>query len=343
MTAVKLKPYLLFFAAVLLSSGAWAAEPEKRPATTQFEIPPWFKASFLDLQEDAAAAARDGKRLLVYIGQDGCPYCRELMQNNFGQKDIADYTQKHFDVLAINMWGDSEVTDFAGNTLSEKELAEKLGVKYTPTLLFFNEQGDTVLRINGYFPPHQMRAALRYVGEKKEKELGFRAYYARLAPPKASGKLNSEPFFAQPPFDLRKRPDNKPLVVFFEQKQCETCDTLHKDVLRKPETQKQVRRLHAVQLDMWSDTPVVTPHGKQTTAREWAQELNVIYAPAAVFFDQEGKEVLRIEAMLKSFHVQSAMDYVASAAYIKQPNFQRYIDERAAALRAKGVKVDIWK
>ncbi|MBP6778474.1 MAG: hypothetical protein KA151_14620, partial [Piscinibacter sp.] len=51
------------------------------------DIPRWFSEGFLDMREEAAAAGREGKRLLVYFGQDGCPYCRELMQNNFSQRE----------------------------------------------------------------------------------------------------------------------------------------------------------------------------------------------------------------------------------------------------------------
>lgn len=326
----------------VLTVGANAAEIEKKPATTQFEIPAWFKSSFLDLKDDIATAAAGNKRLLVYIGQDGCPYCKELMQNNFAQKDIVEFTQKHFDVLALNMWGDSEVTDTAGKTMTEKELAEALQVKYTPTLLFFDEEGKVALRINGYFPPHQMRAALRYVAEKREKQEDFRAYYARVSPPAATGKLHAHPAFAKPPYDFSK-PSGKPLAVFFEQKQCSDCDRLHRDVMSRKETAAQLKRFKAVQLDMWADTPVVTPSGEKTTAREWAQQLKLAYAPSAVLFDSHGKEAIRVEALLKAFHVQSALEYVSSGAYRKQPNFQRYIDERASERRARGERIDIWK
>ena len=46
---------------------------------------------------------------------------------------------------------------------------------------------------------------------------------------------------------------------------------------------------------------------------------------------------------MKGFHVQSVLDYVASGAYKKQPNLQRFIRERADSLRERGVAVDIWK
>ena len=96
-----------------------------------------------------------------------------------------------------------------------------------------------------------------------------------------------------------------------------------------------------IQLDIWSQTPVTTPNGKVTTASEWAKTLDVKYAPSMVFFDTSGKEVFRIEAYLKSFHVQSILDYVSSAAYKEEPSFQRYIEARADHLREQGVKINI--
>ena len=117
---------------------------------------------------------------------------------------------------------------------------------------------------------------------------------------------------------------------------------MHSEILGDPETLKQIRRFHAIQLDRWSNMPVVTPAGRRTTARQWADELSIAYVPDVVVFDA-GKEVIRIEAFMKGFHVQSVLDYVASGAYNKQPSLQRFIRERADATRERGVAVDIWK
>ena len=57
------------------------------------------------------------------------------------------------DVVAVNMFGDREVTTRDGDTLTEKAFAAAMRVQFTPTLLFFNEQGEVVLRLNGYIPP----------------------------------------------------------------------------------------------------------------------------------------------------------------------------------------------
>ena len=130
--------------------------------------------------------------------------------------------------------------------------------------------------------------------------------------------------------------------MFFEQRDCDECRDLHRDVLADAETRRQLARFRAIQLDRWSSTPVITPGGESTTARQWADALGVGYVPAAVFFD-EGREAMRIEAMFKAFHVQSVMDYVASRAYRTQPSFQRFIQGRADGLREAGVGVDLWK
>lgn len=305
------------------------------------EKPAWFKNSFLDIREDVAEAAAGGKRVVLYFYQDGCPYCKKLLDTNFALREIEDKTRKHFDVIAINMWGDREVTDVNGNEVTEKTFAADLRVMYTPTMLFLNESGEVVLRINGYYPPHRFTAALDYVAGHAESRLSFRDYAKEQAPVAAQGKLHQEAGYLQEPYRLDQRNGDKPLAVFFEQLDCATCDELHLDILQREESRKQLARYDVALLDMWGRTPLTTPSGQATTAAAWARALNVQYAPTLVLFDPEGKEVFRAEAYLRSFHVQSVLDYVASGAYLEQPNFQRYLQARADALEAQGIHVDL--
>lgn len=310
------------------------------------EYPHWFKNSFLDLREDVAEATENNKRVLLFFYQDGCPYCKKLLEVNLAQKAIADKMQQHLEVIAMNLWGDREVTDFNGNVMKEKQFAAKMKVMYTPTLLFLNEVGKVALRVNGYYPPHKFMTALNYVIEKQEAKVNFHEYFQKINPPPAHGELNSEPFLQKPPYNLTqvKQPGAKPLLVLFEQKQCPACDELHDDVFKRKGTTQLLAKFNVVQLNMWSkDTPVTTPQGEKLTAAQWADQLDIKYAPSLVFFDNTGKEVFRAEAYLKSFHLQSVLDYISSGAYKKQPSFQRYIEGRADKLREKGVEIDIMK
>jgi thioredoxin-related protein len=139
----------LFIGLMLIAGTCGAQEP-----------PAWFSESLLDLREDVAEAAAQDKRVMLYFGQDGCPYCKALMQTNFSQKGIVDKTRRHFVAIALNIWGDREVTWTDGRRMPEKRFAALLKVQFTPTLVFFDEKGRVVHRINGYLPPERFMAAL---------------------------------------------------------------------------------------------------------------------------------------------------------------------------------------
>ena len=304
--------------------------------------PTWFKESFLDFEEDIAEAAAQGKRLVLYVYQSGCPYCNALVQHNFAQRDIAQTTQDYFDLVTINMWGDREVIQVGGQSFTEKTLAEALKVQFTPTLLFFNEAGKVVLRVNGYYPPDAFRAALEYARTHTNQSSSFNEFMSTLpSVNRESGSLHNEVFFVPPPFDLSAR-DGRPLAVFFEQSHCLECDTFHQKVLSQPIVRSQAEKLTAVQLDLWSDIPIVTPDGRSTTAREWARELDVGFAPTVVLFDASGAEVVRLEAAFQTFHTQGIFRYVLDQSYEQQPSFQRYLSMHADELREQGYDVDIW-
>lgn len=306
------------------------------------EQPTWFKNSFLDINEDIADAKKNGKRLVLFFYQDGCPYCKKLFEDNLGQKAIEEKMRKHFDVVTINIWGDREVT-MSGKTMLEKEFAVQLQVMYTPTLIFFNEDGKAALRANGYYPPEKFTAALDYVLEKQDKKQTFSAYLARKSPRPASGKINRSLETSKAPYDFKKPPAAGKFyrLVMFEQKQCQPCDELHQDILQRQESRALLGKFDISVMDIWSDDKVVNGAGVAMPMRDYAQSMNIQYAPSLVFLDKSGKEVFRTDAYLKAFHLQSAMDYVVSGEYLRQPSFQRYIEARAAMLRSQGKTVEI--
>ena len=330
----------------LLAGHAWAAQGDAyAPSPHAIDIPRWFTESFLDLREDIRDATREKKRLLLYFGQDGCPYCKALMKVNFGQPDIVAKTRRHFTPIALNLWGDREITWVDGRKMTEKELARTLKVQFTPTLLFFDEKGHVVLRLNGYSPPEKFRVALDYVSQRMEDKQSFTDYLAGQRPQMADGALASQPFFERGTPDLPRilKSSGKPLLAVFERKACRDCTELHREGFARPEVRQLLERFSVVQLDMLGPRTVVTQEGKSATERDWARSLQVINTPSLVFFDAGGKEVFRAEGYVRPFHLASTLDYVASGAYRDEPSFQRFIQKRADALRAAGKKVDLWE
>jgi len=307
------------------------------------EYPKWFKESFLDFNEDIADAKAAGKRLMVLFHQDGCPYCNALVERNLSQKEIETAVRKNFDVVALNMWGDREIATIGGQKYTEKSFAVALKVQFTPTILFFNEEGKIILRLNGYLPPPAFKVALDYVAGRQESKMSYQDYIARHQKKAADDKLISEDFFLLPPYDLAKSVKRKkPFAIFFEQKDCPACETMHNGVINSSDVRDEIKAFDVIQLDMWSETPVKTASGKQQTARELAKQLDVKYAPTIVIFNGQGKEVIRSEAFFKIFHTRGLFTYVSSGEYTKEPSFQRYLNGVAHDIRASGKDVDIW-
>jgi thioredoxin-related protein len=321
------------------ASFALAAEP-----SPEIEVPAWFKISFLDLRDDIKEAAAANKRVVIYFGQNGCPYCKRLMDVNFKQPDIVATTRRHFDAIEINIFGSREVTWLDGKSRSEKEFAALLKVQFTPTLLFLDEHGGIALRVNGYYPPQRLMTALDYVAQHREHSVSFGDFQKQFVPQARAAVPRDEPFFQKPPYIFdRRKPGARPLAIFFEQPACTDCDEMHATALKAAESRKLLSRFDVYQLDLKSNTAVVAPDGTRTTATRWARDLNLLYTPSVVLFDAAGREVLRVEAYVRMFHLQSALDYVASGAYTQEPNFQRYIQARAQAIRERGERVELMK
>jgi thioredoxin-related protein len=100
---------------------------------------PWFLESFLDIKEDMETAKANGKRLVVFIEQKGCIYCKKVQTEILVDPRINAYVRKHFEVLQIDLWGHKEVTDLDGEVTTERKVSRKWRSMFTPTIVFLPE------------------------------------------------------------------------------------------------------------------------------------------------------------------------------------------------------------
>jgi thioredoxin-related protein len=300
---------------------------DDKPLDYALELPDWFKLSFLEIEGDIQEAKDNNKKgLIIYFGQKFCAYCKAHLERNWDQKDIVNYTQKNFDVIAINIKGQRPVVDFDGKTYTEKSFAAFKQTNFTPSVIFYNTEGKEVLRLRGYRPPYQFRAALEYVADEHYAQETFASYLGRAELALSFGKaeLNTNEAFNPPPYllDRSRIKADRPLMVVFERKHCHACDVLHGGPFVRPEIETMLLNLEAVQLDIYSNAPLLTPDGKKTTAKKWAQKLNIDYSPTIMFFDESGKEIIRIDSVVWFYRLRNVLNYVLTGAYKKYPTFQ---------------------
>ena len=329
---------LLTLSGLLLPLGvsaqtAWDADElfefDDAPLEQPLEHPGWFKESFLDLPDDIAEADTAGKRgIIVYFGQKRCAYCKRLMAVNFGQPDIVAYTRRHFDVVPIDIWSTEEMTDAGGQSLTAREFALRENTNFTPSLIFYDTSGREALRLRGYYPPYKFRAALEFVADGHFRSESFGAYLERAEGSLAfePDELNEETFFSPPPFalDRSRIPGEGPLAVFFERGDCHACDVLHASPLQEGVIIDLFRKFDSIQLDVRSPSPVITPAGNRTTAREWARSLGLFYTPSIIFFDERGREILRVDSVVQFYRLRNVLNYIISGGYHSEPSYQRW-------------------
>jgi len=89
-------------------------------------------------------------------------------------------------------------------------------------------------------------------------------------------------------------------------------------------TRNLIKQFETVQLDMWSEHKVLTPDGKRSTAREWSRRLGIFDTPTLVFFDHRGKEVFRIDSVVKLYRLRGVLEYILAKGYESAPNYQRW-------------------
>lgn len=298
------------------------------PLEEELTLPDWFKLSFLELGNDIEDAKEAGKKgLILYFGQKNCSYCKAHLEHNWGDIFIIAYTRKYFDVVAIDVRGDRPVADVDGKIFrTEKSFARSIKAQFTPTLIFYDTNGKEVQRLSGYHPPYEFVAALEYVADEHYKKESLNNYLSRAAFYTEYGNdtLNNNDVFSSPPYalDRSRFPSQTPLAVFFEKTHCHACDVLHSGPMSNNQILRTMNQLEAVQLDARLDTPIITPDGKRTTAKKWAEKLNIYYTPTIIFFDEMGKEVIRINSVVGFYRLNNVLHYVLSKGYLQEPNFQ---------------------
>lgn len=327
----------VFVALLLMITGPAPAEtPEgQMKGGVIYSLPPWFKSSFLDFKDDVGEARQKGKHVVVFLHLDECPYCERMLRESFERGETRDFAQKHFDVIGINIRGDAETVWIDGVTYTERALTRHLKVFATPTLVFFDLDGNKLLQLDGYRDPRALRAALDYVQSQGYRRQPFAAWLAGRDKPQLY-TFRDHPQFVNTT-DLKGY--TKPLAILFEDRQCAECARFHDKTLNHPDVLAEMKALRFVRLDADSKQPVVTPDGRTTTPAQWVQALGLTYRPGVVLFD-EGREVARIDGQFYHYHFKEMLRYVSGGHYKRYDHVSQYNAARREELLQQGIDID---
>jgi len=321
---------------LIATTGAKALDSETGIVTGGiiYELPHWFKSSFLDFGEEIDDAREQGKHVMAFMHLDECPYCARMLAENFQEGDNKDFMERYFDVIGINVRGDLDVAWIDGSTYTEKELALRLNAIATPTIVFIDLDGNKVLQLNGYRDPRSFRYALEYVQGRRYGENSFADYLTSLEKPDVY-EPRSHPLLQRATYF---KDYDKPLVVLFEDSQCAECDRFHDKTLNHPDVMSAMEGYLFVRFDTDSDQKLFDLKGRSTTPGQWARDLGITFRPAIVMFNQ-GRELYRADGIHYHQHLSEALVY-AKRGFLEFDSLDEFKAAYRDALIKSGRNVD---
>jgi thioredoxin-related protein len=313
---------------MLLWNGAASSAPG-----VQVDYPDWFEQSFYDLQEDLQRALDAGKQgVAVFFSEKSCSYCKAMVEKTFREPDIAQRLRQSYDVVGLDVFSDVELVDPKGNSHWVKDFAILEKAQFTPTLIFYGKDGDSLLRIVGYQSPIKMRAVLGYLEGGHYTRMSLRDYINKQRLGQSSTRQTNV-------IDLQRDSGNtEPLLVIFESPDCQKCPQF-RNMLKAPIMQPYLQQM---QLAFVSSSPkqgVITPEGRSLSGKAWSDQLELLHSPSMVYFDERGKEALRVDFDIlidsegRSIdsddarildNIRARLEYMVNKGYESIPQFQRW-------------------
>lgn len=137
-------------------------------AVPAFAAPPPFvvESVDMDLKSEIAAAAGDGKNVVIFFHQQGCPYCDKMRARVFPDPKVMAYFNDRFVMIESNIKGALPLVTPEGEEKTEKDYAQDLRVRATPVLAFFSKDGKLALRTTGYQDTERFIKAGEFVVNK---------------------------------------------------------------------------------------------------------------------------------------------------------------------------------
>lgn len=181
MLRTNLLPVLLIslFSIALLGTGFRVSTSAPAPA-------PAAEVNWVSIEEAAALAAEDGKKIMVDIYTDWCGWCKRMDKTTYANPEVAAYINENYHAVKFNAEGKAPVTvggityNFLPNAgrRGVHELAAKMlnGKLSYPSTVFFEPNLQILTMIPGYQGAVDMHAIASYLAKDAYKNTPWATY-----------------------------------------------------------------------------------------------------------------------------------------------------------------------
>lgn len=129
---------------------------------------------WLTLEEAYARNQKEPRKIFVDVYTDWCGWCKKMDKETFANEAVAAYVNEHY--YAVKLDAESARSfEMAGQQMTERQVAQQLGVRSFPTIVFIHEDFQRFQPLPGYRPAKEFKEVLEkfkaidiYAKEKTE-------------------------------------------------------------------------------------------------------------------------------------------------------------------------------
>jgi thioredoxin-related protein len=170
---------ILLLALVVMIGASFTQIDKKEKVTDQAATINW-----MTLEQAVAAQKKKPKKIMMDAYTDWCSPCKMLDANTFKNADVVKYVNANFYAVKFDAEGNESI-NFKGKTYtnpnydpakdkqrnSAHQLATYFKVSAYPTILFLDEEANTLSPVKGYMTPQQLEVYLTLFATNDYKEV----------------------------------------------------------------------------------------------------------------------------------------------------------------------------
>lgn len=131
---------------------------------------------FLDLQDMKTNRQQSERYLAVFFEAPDCEQC-EIMHTKILSDVPTRELVMRMDNVQLNIHSNRKIITPRGESMTQQQFAAQQNIGYTPSVIFFDQDGEEVFRMEGFLKTFHFQSSLAYVLEKGyETEPSFQRY-----------------------------------------------------------------------------------------------------------------------------------------------------------------------
>jgi len=132
----------------------------------------------VELEEALKLASETGKKILVDVFAEWCPYCQKMHSDVYTDENVLEAITDYYIWVRINVESDEKV-DYHGNEMTEAEFASALENRSVPTTYFLDSEGSILGSQPGFIDASMFSSLLNFVGSDEYLNQTFQEYQGK--------------------------------------------------------------------------------------------------------------------------------------------------------------------